>query len=208
MAQFKAVPHDGKAVSEYTNQNLALLEVATELRRLANRQPVVPKQVERPDTKAETLPQEARYRIRKDFDQVDERDFVERSYNEIYRFFEASVRELEALPDIEARLSPLDSGSFSCTLINRGFGRGFETIHVRRGGSWGAIEYLFGEENSRTASNGGFAVEADDYQLHLRSTGFRISGGRMPMDRETVSASEAAQLMWDELLSKVGIDYA
>jgi hypothetical protein len=204
LANFKALPRDGKPVVEFTNQNLALLEVATELRRLAN----VPQKAAggspRSPSPTEQRPVESRYRVKKEFDELDKRDFIERCFSEIYRFFEASVHELEGLPEIESRLSPLGDDSFSCTVINRGIRRGFETMHVRRGGTWGAIDYLFGEHNSRTTSNGGFGLEADDYQLHLRATGF----GRMPSGRETLTATEAAQELWDELLRRVGIDYA
>lgn len=61
-----------------------------------------------------------RYRARREFDELDKRDFVERSFGEIYRFFEASCSELAAVPDIECRLSSLEEKSFSCTVINRG----------------------------------------------------------------------------------------
>lgn len=89
-------------------------------------------------------------------------------------------------------------------MINRGISRGFETIHVRRGRSLGEIDYLFGEQNSRNTSNGEFRVEADDYQLRLKPTmfSFRQSLG------ECVTSTEAAQFLWDELLSKVDVDYA
>jgi len=204
LGNFKALPRDGKPVVEYTNQNVALLEVATELRKLSNLTPKTTKESPIPPPAGEVPSAASRYRVKKEFDELDKRDFVERCFGEIYRFFEASVRELEGLPEIEARLSPLSDDSFSCIVINRGIRRGFETMHVRRGGSWGAIDYLFGEQNSRTTSNGGFGVEADDYQLHLRSTGF----GRLPSGRETLTAIEAAQMLWDELLRKAGIDYA
>jgi len=204
LADFKALPRDGKPVSEFTNQNLALLEVATELRKLASVRGIAPPSSPPSPSVGEKAPTESRYRVKKDFDELDKRDFIERSFAEIYRFFEASVHELEGLPEIEARLSVFSPDTFSCTVINRGIRRGFETMHVRRGGTWGAIDYLFGEQNSRTTSNGGFGVETDSYQLYLRTTGF----GRMPSGRETLTATEAAQALWDELLRKVGIDYA
>jgi hypothetical protein len=203
LSTFKAVPEDGKPVSEFTNPNVALLQVATELRRLAREPGSSPPEeiAATPSLPATAAP--SRYRAKKEFDQLDKRDFAERSYGEIYRFFEASISELQALPEIEARLSPFTDDSFSCTVINRGVRRGFETIHVRRGGSWGEIDYLFGERNTRNTSSGAFQVEADDYQLHLRGSGFSMSGE----SRIHLSSSEAAQVMWDELLSKVGIDY-
>lgn len=203
LATFKAVPEDGKPVSEFTNPNVALLQVATELRRLAlgaDERPTEELAAIAPSSAAEAP---SRYRAKKEFDQLDKRDFAERSFGEIYRFFEASVSELQGLPEIEARLSPLAEDTFSCTIINRGIQRGFETIHVRRGGSWGEIDYLFGECNTRNTSNGGFQVGADDYQLHLQGTAFSMTGER----KDRLTSTDAAEAMWDELLSKVGIDY-
>jgi hypothetical protein len=203
LSKFMALPRDGKPISEYTNQNIALLEVIGALRALA--QSTHDNEINvgtTPSGPAEATAA-SRYRVKKDFDELDKRDFVERCFNDIYRFFEASVSELQSLPEIEARLSGLGADSFSCTVINRGVRRGFETIHVRRGGAWGAIDYLFGEQDSRNTSNGGFTVEADDYNLSLRGASFARPSGREPL-----TSDEAAQLMWDELLRKVGIDYA
>jgi hypothetical protein len=203
LAAYKALPEDRKPVSQFTNQNVALLQIARELRTVASDQKELPPKKPATASIAEVEAAPSRYRVKKEFDPLDKRDFAERCFAEIYRFFEASISELQALPDIEARLSPLTDDSFSCTIINRGIRRGFETIHVRRGGSWGDIDYLFGERNARNTSNGGFGVEADDYQLHLRGTGFSM----VRESKEQLTSADAAQLMWDELLSKVGIDY-
>jgi hypothetical protein len=141
--------------------------------------------------------------VRREFDALAKRDFAEVAFNEIYKFFEASVAELSAIPELEGRLSPLSGEHFSCTVINRGISRGYETLHVRLGGSWGAIDILYGDTNSRNTSNGGFGVEADEYQLSLTATLFsHRSGGK-----ERISPREAAQMLWDDLISKVGIDY-
>jgi hypothetical protein len=202
LSKFKAVPRDGKAVSEYTNPNIAFLEVITALRSLVAVEKVATSVASKAATAAPSAT--SRYRVKKEFDQLDKRDFVEKCFVEMYRFFEASVGEIGSLPDIQARLSPLTEASFSCTVINRGISRGFETIHVRRGGSWNAIDYLFGEQNSRSTSNGGFSVEADDYQLHLKSSAFAYGNP----DRGGLTSTEAAQMLWDELLKRVGIHYA
>lgn len=201
LRQFKAVPRDGKAVTEHTNQNVALLDVVTELRKLVSsvHAPIETKSA----APAPATSQSHRYRVKRDHDELHKRDFVEAAFTEIYKFFEASVQEVSIIPEIEARLSPLASDHFSCTIINRGLKRGFETLHVRLGGSWGAIDILYGERNSSGTSNGGFGVEADEYQLYLRPVMFRMFG-----EEKRVSPREAAQMLWDDLLGKVGVDYA
>lgn len=205
LQKFKAVPRDGKAVSEHTNPNVALLDVATELRKLAVSLTgaVETKAIPAGYPLISAKDASSRYRIKREHDELHKRDFIEAAFNEIYKFFESSVSEISAVPDIEARLTPVNGDRFSCTVINRGLRRGFETLHVRRGGSWGAIDILYGEQYSTNTSNGGFSVDADEYQLHLRPSMFNLS----QMDKR-VTAREAAQMLWDDLLKKVGIDYA
>ncbi|WP_305097877.1 toll/interleukin-1 receptor domain-containing protein [Croceibacterium aestuarii] len=202
LQQFRALPKDGKPITEFTNQDVALLDVVTGLRALARQRSTTEykgqadvAQVERPVS---------RYRVQREFDELDKRDFVETAFKEMYRFFEASVAELNSIEEIECRLSPLESDYFSCTVINRGVKRGFETVHVRKGGTWGAIDLLFGEHNQSNTSNGGFSVVADNYQLALSPLMFQF-GGR---EEDVLNARDAAKMVWDNLLSKVGIEYA
>lgn len=205
LGKFKAVPKDGKAVSEHTNPNIALLDVASELRRLASQlnAPLEIKSAGGPVGEHEISLGANRYRIKKEHDALNKRDFIDSAFAEIFKFFEASAQELASIQDIEARLTPILGDSFACTVINRGLQRGFETLHVRKGGSFGAIDILYGERNSSSTSNGGFGLGSDDYELFLRPTMFNFR-----QENEKVSARQAAQMLWDDLLSKVGIHYA
>lgn len=202
LSKFKAIPDDGKPVSEFTNPNVAFLEVVNELRRLASVRGSEKAVDESRPIEAAQSAARSRYRIKREFDGLAKRDFVESAFLEIYKFFEASVAELANIHELEGRLSPQSSDHFSCTVINRGISRGYETLHVRRGGGWGAIDILYGETNSRNTSNGGFGIEADDYQLFLTSTLFRSHSSK-----ERITPREAAQILWDDLISRVGIDY-
>ncbi|MEL7687019.1 toll/interleukin-1 receptor domain-containing protein [Citromicrobium bathyomarinum] len=204
LARFKAVPKDGKSVAEHTNPNVAFLEVATEIRRLCRADgKVVEYKSAAPISSADGTSAHSRYRVQRQFDDLDRRDFTERAYREIFQFFEASVRELESVPEVEARLFRTDEAHFSCTIINRGISRGFETLHVRRGGSWGAIDILYGEDNRANTSNGGFSISSDQYELFLTAGMFQMSGRD-----DKLSPKDAAQKLWDDLLARVGIDYA
>ena len=203
LRKFKAVPDDGKPVSEYTNPNVALLNVATEIRRLGD-SIVTTAEVKSmrarpsiPDTSA------SRYRAKREFDKLHKRDFVEQAFHEIYEFFEISAKEILAIPDVEARVNLRSDDRFTCTVINRGIKRGFETLQVRKGGSWSAIDILYGEEERSSSSNGGFSVSNDEFQLYLSPSMFSYS-----RENEKLSSREAAQMLWDDLLAKVGIEYA
>lgn len=204
LSKFKAAPKDGKPVSEFTNPNVAFLDVVSEIRRLCEARVAKAefKSAPPPSTSAE-INAASRYRVEREFDPLHKRDFAEKSFNEIYSFFESSVSELRSVPDVEARLGRNSETHFSCTVINRGISRGFETLHVRLGGSWGAIDILYGEENQPNTSSGGFGVGSDDYQLFLTSGIFEYRSNEAKL-----TAREAAQKLWDDLLSRVGIGYA
>ncbi|HEV7930552.1 MAG TPA: toll/interleukin-1 receptor domain-containing protein [Nitrosospira sp.] len=203
LAKFKAVPDDGKPVSEFTNPNVAFLQVVNELRRLVLEPQVVRKAADSASAASDqAAPQHSRYRVKREFDALAKRDFVEAAFQEIYKFFEASVAELSGVPELEARLSQPALDHFSCTVINRGISRGYETLHIRRGGSFGAIDILYGDTNTRNTSNGGFGVEGDEYQLYLKPVLFSMMG-----KEDRLTAREAAQMLWDDLLSKVGVGY-
>lgn len=207
LQKFVALPKDGKPVTEFTNQDVAFLEVATGIRALAklhaSQVPSEFKSQSVPITSASVLAPTSRYRARREFDKIDRMDFINAAFGEIYRFFEASVSEISDVPNIDCRLSTLREDYFSCTVVNRGLGRGFETLHVRKGGSYSAIDILFGEKNATNTSNGGFSISADDYQLFL-SPSMLYSYG----EEKNLTPVEAAKMLWDDLLSKVGIDYA
>jgi hypothetical protein len=208
LGKFKAVPEDGKPISEYSNENVALLSVTSELRRLIERDRAKSSGGKGPVTISTLSAQagQSRYRIKRDFDKLDKRDFVDRAFAEIRRFFQASVAEINTVPEIEAEFVDRGTDRFACTIVNRGLGRAFETLHVRRSGGFGDIDIAYGERPADNTSNGGFYVKSDDYEMYLSSTFLHVFGGAD--DRKRLSPSEAARLLWDDLLSRVGVDYA
>lgn len=135
LQKFVALPKDGKAVTEFTNQDAAYLDITTNIRSLTT----APDQNADLEFKSSAMSRgvadpitSSRYRARRQFDKIDKMDFVNSAFLEIYRFFETSVSEIAAVPNIECRLSNLRDDYFSCTVVNRGLARGFETLHVRK----------------------------------------------------------------------------
>ena len=206
LGKFKAIPDDGKPVSEFTNENVAFLTVVNELRKLVSRPKIGSKKSLHIETSSKTDAIEVsptnRYRVKKDFDALHKRDFVEKSFKEIFEFFRSSIAEISLVNEIEARLSDLGNDHFSCTIINRGMLRKYETLHVRMGGLMSEISILYGDENKSNSSNGGFFVRAGEYEL-----GFSASLFGYGNEKETLSAKDVAQKLWDDLLSHVGVDY-
>lgn len=207
LAQFMAVPTDGKPVSEHTNENVAFLDVVSSLRRsLSDKQANANKRGRsEPDFTAITPSASTRYRVQKEFDELHKRDFVDSGFDEIFRFLEASSRELASIPDVECRVGRPSDTHISCTVINRGKSRAVETVHLTKNARRTGVDMLYGEQYSSTSSNGGFAVSQDEYQLYFTAAYFGFT--RDSGDKQ-LTAKQVGQMIWDELLSKVGIDYA
>lgn len=66
--------------------------------------------------------------------------------------------------------------------------------------SLGDIYYSFSENASLNTANGSFQIEAEDYELFLRR-GFSMTGP----DDKRLTAIEAAEIMWSELLEQADV---
>lgn len=209
LGQFKAIPKDGKPISEWTNENTAWLDVVTELRRLvesmsapSNRAPAVASPT---PTVVSKVP--SKYRVRKSFDRIDRDDFRSAAYETIRDFFEKSVKELDGVDDLRARYQSMGPTAFTCTVINRQIkhGRGGEghiTVHASPQAVLGEIFYSFAAHAPTNTANGGFSIDADDYHLFLRPNNF----GDSSRDRVWLP-QEAASRLWQDFLEHAGISY-
>ena len=210
LKQFKAVPRDGKPVSDWVNQNTAFLDVVTELRRVtqsissspeAEQTPTHNKTVKSPNLST------SKYRVKKSFDEIDRADFRRDAYEFIKDFFEKSAKEIDGVEGLRGRYRQIDGYGFTCSVVNQMIkaGRGGAahiTVRSNSRAGLGDIYYSFSENAPDNTANGSFRVESDDYQLFLR-TEFTT---RVPQNR-TWSPAEAAQRLWEEFLQQAGISY-
>lgn len=204
LRQLKAVPKDGKPVAEWTNQNTAFLNVVTELRR------IVSEDQEEPPA-ATPAPSEApategrRYRIKHNFDEIDRGDYRDKAFEEIRKYFEAAIAELNDVEGLRGRFAEAGPKSFTCTVVNRAMDRGTAhiTVHARSENvGMGDIYYSFTENAPTNTSNGGFSVESDEYELFLQARMFAASN-----DDERLSPRGAAELLWSEFIQQAGVSY-
>ena len=207
---FKALPQDGKPVSEWTNENNAWLDVVTELRRLISEHESETAQAEGAALASRTN-LASRYRIKKTFDKIDRDDFRREAYETIRSYFESAVAELNRIEDIRGRYEAMSQAAFTCTVLNRLVkgGSGDEAhITVRTGArtlfgaAFGDISYCFAPAADDNTSHGGFSVDADSYRLFLKSNDF----GSSARDR-VLSPREAAEILWFQFIEQAGISY-
>jgi hypothetical protein len=210
LKQFKAIPKDGKPISEWTNKNAAWLDVVTELRRLVQSIPSngVEKRPEetRPPSRSEPAFQ-SKYRVKKTFDQVDREDFRSSAFEFIRDFFEKSCKEVDGVEGLRGRYESMGPGAFTCTVVNGMIkaGRG-GTAHITvRSGAHsmlGDISWSFSSRASEHTANGGLTVASDDYHQYLRAD----FSSRADEKREW-TPDEAANRLWQDFIEQAGITY-
>jgi hypothetical protein len=75
-------------------------------------------------------------------------------------------------------------------------------VHCGRSGhGFGGIYYSFAENARENTANGGFNVEADEYELFLKSM------MNLAHNERRMSAEAAAEVLWSELIEQAGITH-
>jgi hypothetical protein len=210
LARFKALPRDGKPISEWTNQNTAFLDVVRELRRLISAPSALGSK--EPDNTTPSASERAggaqsKYRVKRSFDQIDRDDFRAQAYEVIREYFEKSTLELDGIEDLRGRYQSMGPLAFTCTIVNHLLkdgrsGTASITVHAGNRLGLGDISYAQEANSPGNTSNGSFRIEADEYHLYLRANLFDMSD-----PKRTWSPQEAAQRLWGELLGRAGIEY-
>ncbi|MCY4514715.1 MAG: toll/interleukin-1 receptor domain-containing protein [Candidatus Tectomicrobia bacterium] len=204
LRNLKALPRDGKPVSDWTNENNAYLDVVRELRRVLETGEVPPA-AEHGEATERAVPSQSgvrRYRVKRDFDEIDRSDFREEAFGVIRDYFELAVAEIDAIEDLRGRFISLSAVSFTCMIVNRARDHGTAniTVHGRSENlGFGDISYSFSENASPNTANGMFMIEADEYELYLSSMmGF---GGH----QERLTPEAAAEQLWEDFLQQAGV---
>lgn len=184
-AQLKVLPKDGKAIPEWTNENVAYVNVVEELRRLLSRPTkATASPALTPPAEETTAAPGRQYRVKQDFDAIQKAEFAEHAFQAIARYFEQTCSEMHGANDhLRAKFHTMSAPAFTCTVVNRAKMRGGEghiTVHLNRGrNGFGNISWVWQAHGDDGSSNGNLTVEADDYALHLAgSTEGHGLGGR------------------------------
>lgn len=205
--QFKALPKDGKPISEWTNQNLAFLDIVTELRHLIE---------ETSTTQGNTITSPAakfsatrRVKVKRDFDSIERSNFADDTYQLIYDYFRRSCDELTGIDEtLRSKFERISSKAFTCTVVNRAKIHGDEasiTVHNQKGRRvlGGDITYTYDSHGNPNTANGFISVKADEYNLYL-SVGLSlyVIDPDKKFSPETIS-----EVLWKEFIKRAGIEY-
>ena len=204
LRDLKALPQGGKPISDWTNENNAFLDIVKELRRVLDAEEV-PRQLEQGEATVQAAhrqPGVRRYRVKRDFDEIDRGDFRDAAFGIIRDYFERAAAEIDAIEDLRGRFTSLSAVSFTCTIVNKARENG--TAHITVNGrreniGFGDISYSFTESAPPNTANGMFTVEADEYDLYLSPMmGFRGQ-------QERLTPEIAAEQLWEAFLEQAGV---
>jgi hypothetical protein len=203
----KALPKDGKAVSEWTNPNNAFLNVIDELRSLtAFTKSTTSIQSILPLAAPEKMVRN--YKVKKYFSEVDNYNFKESSYEEIKKYFQSSISELDSLENLQARFTNEGKGFFTCLISNRANNQNsFVTVQIGSKGQrhFGDLSYSFSEQVSTNSIQMGkvFDISNDDYEQFWTkgSQGFGFSN----QSTNRLTSHQVAEEIWNEFISQVGV---
>lgn len=203
--EMKAVPKDGKPISEWTNDNAAYLNVISELRRVLDGLKIPARKLIATETQ---ILQSKSYKVKKDFTQVDVVNFRRDSFNSIKKFFVESIDEINTVDNIQAMLLAEDKDSFSCLISNRSKvnSNGYITVFMPNESVFGHsdISYTLAERRQQNSiqMDNVFAIENDQYQLYWSAKSFYNSG-----EKKSWTVKEISEKLWNTFIEQVGISF-
>jgi hypothetical protein len=203
--EMKAVPKDGKPISDWTNDNAAYLNIISELRRLldALKAPIKITAM----SESATLPSK-NYKVKKDFTQVDVVNFRRDSFNGIKKFFVESIDEINTVDNIQAMLLTEDKDSFSCLISNRAKvnSNGYITVFMPSESMFGRadISYTLAERRQQNSiqMDNIFMIENDQYQLYWSAKNIYGSS-----EKKSWTVKEISEKLWNVFIEQVGITF-
>lgn len=204
LQKLKALPRDGKPISEWKNEDTAYLDIVSEIRRTAES---VTKDTERPVEigPLSTHTSTKKYRVKKEYDKIDRADYRDDCFKAISAYFLESTTELDSVDGVRCRYRDLGPTSFSCTILNQNLNHGEAHITVHSGSNsfcMGDISYSFEENAPSNTANGWLSIDSDEYDLYLKWHGSGFSGSD-----KRVSPELAAELLWKDFTANAGIDH-
>ncbi len=204
--KLKAVPRDGKPITQWADIDEAFLEVAKAVRGAASRTTkAMPSYARVMDISTESQPEpqvaegprSSNLRLAKSYTQRDKDRFQDEAFEFMARFFENSLTELsERNQGIEGVFRRVDANRFFATIYRHGKDISKATVFMggdmfRRG-----INYVDGHATSSNTLNECLNVEADDQALYLIAMGMMNHNGQRKLTYEG-----ASELFWENLIS-------
>lgn len=206
LRRLKAVPEDGKPISEWTNANNAYLNVVQELRRIVTADEAEA-QVPAKNEPAPASQQQdvSRYRVQRDFTDIDRSEYRDAAFATIKDYFQRAIGEIDKVDCLQGRFVNRSANSFGSTVVNRDRQQGTAhiTVYMRNAGfALGDIYFSFTENAAENTANGGFNVSSDEYEQFLVVTIMAFGNETIQLNPE-----QAAEYLWNKFIEQAGITH-
>jgi hypothetical protein len=137
-------------------------------------------------------------RVKRKFDDHEQDEFLENSYEYIARYFAGSLDELSKRnPSLKTRFKRLDATSFTASIYEAGQRVAQCSIWYGGGFTSRGIAYSQSSDVSRNSFNESLSVADDGYTLQLKALGTQSYGGGRD---QVLSPQGAAEYYWAILI--------
>ena len=208
--KFKALPKDGKAISEWSNTNTALLNVIQNLRTLiagTDKDPFL-----KPGQRTVST---RNYKVQKDFDSIQKVDFLEETFKKMSDHLKENVEELNSLDNIQAKILEKSKDGFEAILVNRNKINNESVLRITTEqrsvipmmqftNSGYGISFSVGEKRQRNF-NSTFQIANDEYDLFWEKQPINSMSYGQATERFTVR--DIVEHIWTEWLKSIGIEF-
>lgn len=204
----RATPTDGKPISMHANIHEALTIVTRDVRQAVSSNstattPAKPRPKESGQlNRVEPVERSSNLRVKKEFSDIDVDTYLDESFDYIARYFEGSLRELEARnAGVRTRYKRVDANRFTAAVYNEG-NRGAEcTVWLSaRDQLFSGIAYFSGITESANQYHECMSVSNDGYILSLKPFGMSYRGTNSEV---TLSQQGAAEFYWSMLIKNL-----
>lgn len=211
--KFKALPKDGKPVSEWNNENTAFLNIIQEIRNLIS-------ESSNKNSKSTTKQSEIsskNYKVKNDFDSIQKLDFQEKTFKDVKKYIIDNISELESLDGIIAKVTKDDYNSFEAILVNRNMinmestlnfdinnnsNQLYQNLHNSDHGINVTLKKSY--ENKRTFT---YTLSFDDYNLYWTENSLNNFANNFNNSDEKLSSKQVAEDIWEIWLKEIGIEF-
>jgi len=199
----RATPTDGKPVSMFANQHEAFATIAKDVREALGSINGLKTFLKEEDESIHAASKigisqkdrSSNLRIKRKFDDHERDEFLENSYEYIFRYFEGSLQELSGRnPQIKTRLKRLSETSFAAFIYENGE-RIAECSIFYEGSSYRSpdIKFSHSGDGSKNSYNESLSVVDNGYTLQLKPLGLQKNFDSWD---ETLSKEGAAEYFW------------
>ncbi|MEQ8472495.1 MAG: toll/interleukin-1 receptor domain-containing protein [Marinoscillum sp.] len=211
--KFRALPKDGKAITDWANTDTALLDVTQNLRNILNK-----RGSHRHDPVSSTPDfntSQRNYKVKRDFDSIEKLEYQEQTFSEIKKLLESYMGEIAGLENIKAKVLDTTPSSFKGLIVNRNRINNECALTISTDNDDNHNNQMFrfsdGEciwvdlENPMESSyKKCFRLGFDEYDMF-----WNMEGGRYHFHQEESqvlkSAKELADIIWNDWLNQVGL---